>query len=80
MPHLLEQAAAPEVVAEAAHQLGALAGMFGFTAHGRAIFAIERGIKHAGAKLLGHLRLQLQAFAHAHLDTAVVVAHGQLNA
>ena len=51
--------------------------MFRFAPHRRAVFAIERDVEHAGAELLRHLLLQLQALAHARLDAAVVVAHRQ---
>ena len=43
-------------------------------------FAVQRHVKHAGAELFAHLRLQLQALAHPCLDAAVVVAHGQEHA
>ena len=61
-------------------QLGDQRGMFDLAAHGRTVFTIQTHIKHAGAKLLRHLGLQLQAFAHPHFDTAVMVTDGQLKA
>ena len=48
-----------------------------FTAHGSTVLAVQRHIKHAGAKLLAHLGLQLQALAHAHFDPGIVVADRQ---
>ena len=42
-----------------------------------AVFAIQRDIEHAGFEFLRHLGLQRQAFTHAHLDSAVMVAHRQ---
>ena len=51
--------------------------VLGFAADGRAVFAIQGDIEHAHAKLLLHLSLQLQAFAHARFDTAVVIANRQ---
>ena len=58
-------------------QFGHQRRVLGFAAHRGAVFAVQRHIEHAGAELLGHLGLQLQAFAHARLDAAVVVAHRQ---
>ena len=52
-------------------------GVISLAAHGRAVFAVQRDVKHAGAELLAHLGLQLQAFAHARLNAAVVVANRQ---
>ena len=52
-------------------------GMLGLAADRRAVLAIERHVEDAGAELLAHLRLQLQALAHPRLDAAVVVAHRQ---
>jgi len=51
--------------------------MIGLAAHGCAVFAVQRHVKDASTELLTHLGLQLQAFAHARLDAAVVVAHRQ---
>ncbi len=51
--------------------------MVGLAAYRRAVLAVQRHIKHAGAELLAHLGLQLQAFAHPCLDTAVVVTDRQ---
>jgi hypothetical protein len=48
-----------------------------FTSHGSAILAIQRHVKNASAKLLGHLCLQSQAFYHPHFNAAVVVAYRQ---
>lgn len=48
-----------------------------FLANGCAVFTVQRHIKHAGAKLLQHLRLQFQALAHAHFHAAVMVADRQ---
>ena len=50
--------------------------MLGFSAHGRAVFAIEGDIEDAGTKFLRHLSLQLKAFAHPRFDAAVVIAYG----
>ena len=63
MQHLLAEAAAPEVVAEAAHQLGALAGMFGFTALSRLSCSYEREVACGGptrARAVARLGRQLQ--------------------
>ena len=60
-----------------ARELCYKSGVGGFGPHGGAIFAIERDIENAGAKLLRHLGLQLQAFAHACLDAAVMIANRQ---
>jgi len=57
-------------------QLGDQRGMLCLAAHGGTVFTIEGHIKDAGSKLLRHLSLQLQAFAHPRFDTAVVVANG----
>ena len=51
--------------------------MLGLQPDGRAIFTIEGDIKDAGTEFLRHLGLQLQAFAHARFDAAVVVADRQ---
>jgi hypothetical protein len=48
-------------------------GMFCLAANRGAVFTIKGYIKDAGSKLLRHLSLQLQAFAHPHFDTAVMV-------
>ena len=61
----------------AARQSSHQRGMFGLAAHGSPVFAIQGDVKHAGTKLLCHLRLQLQAFLHAGRRTTVVVAHRQ---
>ena len=53
--------------------------MLGFSAHRRAVFAIQGDIKHAGTKFLRHFSLQLQAFAHPRFDAAVVIAHRDHN-
>ena len=58
-------------------QLANQRGVFGFAASGRAVFAVQRDVKHAGAKFFRHFGLQLQALAHARFHAAVVVAHGQ---
>ena len=58
-------------------QFGDQDRMLGLATHRRTIFAIQGHIHHANTKLLVQLRLQLQAFAHACLDPAVVVAHRQ---
>ena len=52
-------------------------GVISLATHGRAVFAVQCDVKDAGAELLAHLGLQLQAFAHARLNAAVVVAHRQ---
>src|SRR5665647_1331348 len=49
--------------------------MLVLAAHRGAVLAVERHVEDAGAELLAHLRLQLQALAHPRLDPAVVVAH-----
>ena len=51
--------------------------MLGLEAHRSAVFAIQRDVKDAGAELLRHLGLQLQALAHAHLNATVMVADRQ---
>src|SRR6185369_8116983 len=51
--------------------------MFSLTPHRCSVLAIERDVEDAGAELLVHLPLQLQAPAHPRLDTAVVVANRQ---
>jgi hypothetical protein len=48
-----------------------------FTAHGRAIFAVQRHVEDASAELFDHLGLQLQAFAHPRLHAAVMVTNRQ---
>ena len=48
-----------------------------FTADRRAIFAIERHIENAGAELLSHVGLKREAFSHAGLHAAVVIADRQ---
>ena len=58
-------------------KLGDQRGVLGFAAYRRAVFAIQRDIKHTHTKLLLHLGLQLQAFAHALFNAAVVVADRQ---
>jgi len=40
-----------------------------------AIFAVQRHVKNASAKLFGHIRLQLQTFFHPRFDTAVMIAN-----
>ncbi len=52
-------------------------GVVNLTAHRRAIFTVQRHVKNAGAKLRMHVGLQLQTFAHARLDAAVVIADRQ---
>ena len=52
-------------------------GVRGFFAHGGAVFAVQRHVKHAAAKFARHVRLQLQAALHGFGRAAVVVAHGQ---
>ena len=52
-------------------------GVVGLAAYGGAIFAVERHVEDAGAEFFDHFSLQLQAFAHARLNTAVVVTHRQ---
>jgi hypothetical protein len=54
-------------------QFGHQGSVLGFAAHRGTIFAIQGDIKHASAEFLQHLGLQLQAFAHADLNAAVVV-------
>ena len=54
-------------------------GVFVFTTHRRTVFTVKRDIEHAHAKLLVHLGLQLQAFAHACFHAAVVIANRQLH-
>ena len=56
---------------------GALGRMLGLAAHRGTVLAIEADIEHAGAELLRHLGLQLQALAHARFHAAVVVTHRQ---
>ena len=56
-------------------ELGDECGMFGFTADGGTIFAIEGDIEDAGTEFLRHLRLQLQAFAHPRFNATVVIAY-----
>ncbi|GLS13716.1 hypothetical protein GCM10007935_11460 [Hydrogenophaga electricum] len=51
--------------------------MFGLTPYRRPVFAIQRDIEDASAELGTQLGLQLQAFLHPRLDTAVVVADRQ---
>ena len=58
-------------------KLGHEQRVLGLAADRRTVFAVQRDVEHAGAELLGHLGLQLQALAHARLDAAVVVAHRQ---
>ena len=58
---------------QAEHQLSVVL----FATHGRTIFAIEGDVHNANAKFLVQLGLQLQAFAHARLNAAVVVANRQ---
>jgi len=55
-------------------------GVLNFTTYWGAIFTVQGHIKHAGTKLLRHFRLQLQAFAHPHFDTTVVITHRQKHA
>ena len=50
-----------------------------WSANGRAVFAVQCHVKDAGAELLHHLSLQLQAFAHPHFNAAVMVAHRQVS-
>jgi len=45
-----------------------------FTANRCSIFAIQRHVKDADAKFLGHFCLQLQAFDHPRFHTTVVIA------
>jgi hypothetical protein len=52
-------------------------GMFNFAANWRAIFTIQGDVEDTSTKLLRHLSLQLQAFAHPHFNTAVMVTDGQ---
>jgi len=61
-------------------QFGDQCCMFGFATDRRTVFAIQGDVKDASAELLGHFRLQLQAFAHPRFHSAVVVTHRQLNA
>jgi len=61
-------------------QLGDQRGMLCLATHRGTVFAIEGHIKDAGSKLLRHFSLQLQAFAHPRVDTAVMVANRQLDA
>ena len=53
------------------------AGMLHLLPHRCTVFAIQRHIHHASAKLFGQLSLHLQALAHASFHTAVVIAHRQ---
>ena len=52
-------------------------GMLNFTPNRGTIFTIQCDIENARAKLLRHLSLQLQAFAHPHFDTTVVITNRQ---
>ena len=61
-------------------QFGHQRCMLGFATDWRAVFAIQGDIKNASAELLHHFCLQLQAFAHPRLHSAVVVTHRQLHA
>ena len=61
-----------------ARQRGHQARMGRLLAHGGAVLAVQRDIEHAGAELIHHLGLQLQALAHARFHAAVVIADGQV--
>jgi hypothetical protein len=52
-------------------------GMVAFGTHGGPVFAIQRSIKNAGPEFGRQFGLQLQAFAHAHLNATVMVANRQ---
>jgi len=54
-----------------------ICGMIELSTDGRTVFAVQRHVEHAGAELLGHVRLQLQALDHARFDAAVMVTHRQ---
>lgn len=51
--------------------------MVNLASNRRTILAVKGHIKYASPKLFSHLSLQLQAFNHPRLDTAVVVADRQ---
>ena len=63
---------APVPVVAGDHQLGHHPRVLAFGANGCAVLAIERDVEHRP-----QFGLQGQALAHARLDPAVVVAHGQ---
>lgn len=67
----------PRTIGSAERQLNDQGCVRRFAAHRSPVFAIERNVEDAGTKLLGELRLQLQALAHAHFHAAVVIAHRQ---
>lgn len=70
--------AATRAVAEAPEASGNhQAGVLHLLPHRSAVFAIQRHVYHASAKLFGQLSLHLQALAHASFHTAVVIAHRQ---
>jgi len=52
-------------------------GMVFFTPDRGAVLTVQRHVKNASTELLGHFRLQSQAFAHPHFNAAVVVTHRQ---
>ena len=58
-------------------QLGHQLGVGRFLAHGGPVFTVQGDVEYAGAELGHHLGLQLQAFAHAHVHAAVVIADRQ---
>ena len=66
-----------QINGEAGFQIPLDARVLGFAASGSAVFAVEGYVKHACAKYLCELRLQLQALRHAAGGAAVVVANGQ---
>ena len=59
------------------HQFGDELGMLGLGADSGTVLAVQRHVEDAGAEPLGKLGLQLQALAHARLDTAVMVTDRQ---
>jgi hypothetical protein len=67
----------PSAGRSAQGQFGHQRSVLGFTADGRAVFAVEGDIKDAGAEFGAHVGLQLQAFVHARHHAAVVIAHRQ---
>jgi hypothetical protein len=60
-----------------AHQGRDRIGMGHFLPHRGTVFAVEGDIEYAAPQFGRHLRLQLQAFAHALRLATEVIAHGQ---
>ncbi len=58
-------------------EFGDQRGVLGLATHRGTVLAVEGDVEHTGTEFGGELGLQRQAFAHARLDAAVVVAHGQ---